>query len=62
MKLNLQFTPKHFDPATDGGAVDEENQTVTFGGTDGSVHVYDHEIILAVNVALTVNRPLFCVR
>jgi MoxR-like ATPase len=59
MQLDLKFIPKHFNPATAGGTVDQENQTVTFRAPDGSVHVYDDEIILAVNVALTVGRPLF---
>lgn len=55
----MEFTPKYFDPTAAGGTRNSETGTVGFRAPSGSVHVYDDEIILAVNVALTVNRPLF---
>lgn len=56
------YTRARFDPLGAGGRPDEETETVAFDvpGEDGpgGTYVYDDEIVLAVNVALTVGRPL----
>ena len=55
----MSFTLKHFNPAAAGAIADRETKTLAFRAPDGSMHVYDDDILLAVNVALTINRPLF---
>jgi len=55
----MEFTPKYFDPVAKGGSRNPVTGTIAFRASDNSVYVYDDEIILAVNVALTINRPLF---
>lgn len=60
MSERLEFGRTRFDPAV-GGTEDPDGGTVTYASEsdgDPSVYVYDDAIILAVNVALTVARPL----
>ena len=55
----MPFTSAQFDPAAAGATLDPATQTLAFRAPDGSMHVYDDDTLLAVNVALTINRPLF---
>jgi len=56
----MQFTRKHFDPATAPAAIVEPDGQVTcrLGDGPGGMYVYSPQIILAVNLALSTNRPL----
>jgi MoxR-like ATPase len=53
----MEFQREYFDPVAAGGEVLDDG-TVAHRAADGSVHVYDDRIILAVNVALATERPL----
>ncbi|HEU0078140.1 MAG TPA: MoxR family ATPase [Longimicrobiaceae bacterium] len=56
------YRREYFDPQAAGGALDEATGTISFTLRDGdrlvSTYVYNDDVVLAVNVALAVNRPL----
>ena len=53
----MDFTPAFFHPAARGGSVDPRTGSVTIKGPGGP-YVYSGKIILAVNLALSTDRPL----
>lgn len=56
--MQLGFQENYFSPSA-SGTVNEVLRLVTVRAPDGHSYVYDSSIILAVNVALATQRPLF---
>lgn len=56
----MKFEPKHFAPLSAGGIELDEEGTVAYqaGPAPEDVYVYTPRTILALNVAITTNRPL----
>ncbi|WP_374681426.1 AAA family ATPase [Accumulibacter sp.] len=56
----MQFTRKHFDPASKGEPLAGDRVSCRFADARGrlSLYVYDPRLTLAINVALAAKRPL----